>query len=102
MRRVTAATIVVGALAAAAGGGWVAARRIESPAAAAAAAAPPAPSRLTVPVERRVLSSSLVARGLVRYGDPKEVALPRSAVKAGTNAVVSQPPVKGAVLKVGD
>ena len=56
---VFAAVIAVGA--------WVAGSRIESPADAAARTAPPTPSPILVPIEKRVLSSTIVTRGTARF-----------------------------------
>ena len=39
-----------------------------------------------------MLSSTLIVRGHLRYGEPKAVSLPQSTVKQGVNPVVSQPP----------
>src|SRR4051794_2542447 len=47
---------------------WGAASRIRSPAEVAARTAAPKASAITVPVEKKVLSSDVVARGTVRYG----------------------------------
>src|SRR5688572_8508937 len=52
---------------------WAAASRIRSPAEVAARTAAPRPSAITVPVERRILSSDVVIRGTVRYGAPQSV-----------------------------
>lgn len=49
--------------------GWVAGQRIKSPAEIAADQAPPDPSLITVPVEMRELSQSLVVRGTVRSNE---------------------------------
>ena len=89
------------------GGAWLAGRRVRSPAEAAASALPPRPSRLTAPVENRVLESTVITRGTVRYGDPREVVLASSSVKNGASAsppalIVSTPAVKGTVLNEGD
>ena len=102
MRRGTAGVAALTLVVVAAAGGWVAGRRVKSPDQVKAEAAPPKPSRLTVPVEKRVLSSTLIVRGLVRYGEPKAVVLPQSTVKQNVNPVVSQPPTKASTLKEGD
>ena len=47
-----------------------------------------------------MLSSTLITRGLVRYGEPKPVVLPQSALKTAAS-VVTAAPVKGSVLKEG-
>ena len=52
-----------------AGVGWIAGQRIKSPAEIAAEQAPPEPSLITVPVEMRELSQSLVVRGTVRSNE---------------------------------
>lgn len=67
-------TLVV--LLVAAGAAWYGGTRVRSPEQAAAGAAPPPRSVLTVPVELRVLSSTLVTRGDVRPEVAVEVAGP--------------------------
>jgi hypothetical protein len=62
-------------------GGWVAGGQIRSPAQIAAETAAPNPSAITVPVERRVLSSEVIGRGTVRYGSPQPVVLATSEAK---------------------
>lgn len=57
------------------GAGVAAGRQIRSPAEIAARTAPPVPSLIPVPVEKRTLSSDVVARGTVRYGAPRPVSL---------------------------
>ncbi|HKN90560.1 MAG TPA: peptidoglycan-binding domain-containing protein, partial [Acidimicrobiia bacterium] len=79
---------------------WGAATRIRSPAEVAARTAPPTPSAITVPVERRVLSSDVVVRGTVRYGAPISVLLPASSIRK-TNAILTSAPVKGKDLTEG-
>jgi multidrug efflux pump subunit AcrA (membrane-fusion protein) len=64
-------------------GGWVAGGQIRSPAQIAAETAAPNPSAITVPVERRVLSSEVIGRGTVRYGSPQPVVLANSEAKQG-------------------
>jgi multidrug efflux pump subunit AcrA (membrane-fusion protein) len=83
-------------------GAWFAGRQVRSPAQVAANAKPPVASRITAPVEQRVLESSIIVRGLVRYGDPRAVVLPSSAVKSTTaGLIVSSPATKGAELADG-
>jgi peptidoglycan hydrolase-like protein with peptidoglycan-binding domain len=76
---------------------WIAGRQIRSPAQVAAETAAPAPGLITVPVERRVLSSEVIARGTVRYGSPQQVVLATSQVKQGIgdSEIVTQPPRRG-------
>lgn len=94
------------ALAALTGGAWFAGRQVRSPGEAAATARPPAASRITAPVEERVIEAAVIVRGLVRYGDPRPVVLASSAVKTGTGAprsvIVSTPAAKGTELTDGD
>ena len=79
---------------------WVAATRIRSPAEVAARTAPPKPSDITVPVEKKVLSSDVVVRGTVRYGAPQSVLLPGSAIRKGS-AILTSAPEKGKDLTEG-
>jgi len=79
---------------------WGTATRIRSPAEVAARTAPPTPSAITVPVEKRALSSDVVARGTVRYGTPISVVLPASSIRK-TNAILTSAPVKGKDLTEG-
>jgi hypothetical protein len=58
--------------------GWIAGSRVRSPETAAARAAPPEASLITAPVERRVLSSRVVARGDVVPGQSATVTGPVS------------------------
>ncbi|GMA32179.1 hypothetical protein [Litorihabitans aurantiacus] len=76
------------------GAGMVLQRFVVSPAQAAADTAPPEPGLVTVPVERRALSSDVVARGDARYDDAVEVTIETSDL--GGPAVVT-----GAVPDVG-
>ena len=82
--------------------GWVAARQIQSPAEVAANTAPPKPSEITVPVVRRTLSTDVIVRGTVRYGQPLTVDLGTSAVKQGASDMVTRPPLRNARLQMGD
>jgi hypothetical protein len=80
--------------------GYVVSRSVKSPAEVALRTAPPRPSRLTAPVEFRVLRSTLFTRGTVRFGSPRPVTLPASPAKTGS-LVVTTPPVKGTELGDG-
>ena len=82
-------------------GAWVVGTRIRSPAQIAAETAAPLPSVITVPVERRVLSTEVVVRGTVRYGAPQSVTLATSSLKQQGGDIVSQPPKLGATLNEG-
>jgi putative peptidoglycan binding protein len=81
---------------------WIVGGQIRSPAQIAAETSAPDPSAITVPVERRVLSSEVIVRGTVRYGSPQPVVLATSEAKQASNAasVVTTPPIHGS--KVGE
>jgi Putative peptidoglycan binding domain len=107
------AALRIGALVGVAGitsGAWFAGKQVRSPAEAAATAKAPAASRITGAVEERALASSVIIRGLVRYGDPRAVVLAASAIKAsatgtsgsgGATSIISAPAVKGEELAEG-
>jgi Putative peptidoglycan binding domain len=101
VKRSIVASSIVTAVTLSTGAGWFAATRVKSPAQIAAEAAPPDPSRITYPVERRVLSSDLIVRGTMRYGDPITVVLAPSLLRPPP-VLVSSPPVKGSMLHEGD
>jgi hypothetical protein len=91
-------------------GAWFAGKQVRSPAEAAATAKPPVASRITAAVEQRELASSVIIRGVVRYGDPRAVVLAVSSIKAastgaggpgGATSIISAPAVKGAELSEG-
>jgi peptidoglycan hydrolase-like protein with peptidoglycan-binding domain len=85
-------------------GAWVAGAQIRSPAQVAAETAAPDPSAITVPVERRTLSSEVIVRGTVRYGSPQPVVLAASDIKQNSGAtgadIVTTRPKRGA--RVGE
>jgi Putative peptidoglycan binding domain len=96
-----ALALVVGA----AGIGWLAGKRVKSPGDAAAARKPPAASLVTVPVEERVLASTVTARGTIRYEQPLPVTLAGAVGGDGTSGgatQVTRAPVKGGDLKEAD
>ena len=72
-------------------GGLFAASRIESPADAAARTAAPTPSPILVPVEKRVLSSDIVARGTARFGLPQSISIVPSALKGKAGLITTIP-----------
>jgi Putative peptidoglycan binding domain len=97
--------VLLGVLALAAvsaAGGWVAASRIESPAEAAARTAAPTPSPILVPVEERILSSSIVTRGTARFGSPQPVSIAPSALKANAPGLVTTLPTRDVQFEEGD
>jgi peptidoglycan hydrolase-like protein with peptidoglycan-binding domain len=86
-------------------GAWMVGRQIRSPAEIAAQTSAPGASAITVPVERRVLSSEVIVRGTVRYGSPQPVVLASSDVKQSSSSgpvdsIVTTPPLRGA--RVGE
>jgi multidrug efflux pump subunit AcrA (membrane-fusion protein) len=99
-RGVRAVGVLLGVSLLSGGIGWLVASRLSSPADVAARTAAPAASRIVAPVEFRVLRSTLFTRGTVRFGSPKPITLPGSAVKTGSQ-IVTAPPVKGAVITEG-
>jgi peptidoglycan hydrolase-like protein with peptidoglycan-binding domain len=98
-RRVAAlavATLVVLAIV-----GWAAARQIRSPAQVAADTAAPQPAPITVPVERRTLSTEVIVRGTVRFGAAQPAVLGTSRIKQGSD-IVTRAPRRKAELGTGD
>lgn len=74
--------------------------RIESPADAAARTAPPIPSPILVPIEERVLSSTVVTRGTARFGLPQRISIAPSVLKA-TPGLIATLPLRNAQLGEG-
>jgi multidrug efflux pump subunit AcrA (membrane-fusion protein) len=66
------------ALVSVAAGGWIAGRRIQSPDQAASRAAPPVASWITSPVERRILTQTVISRGDVAAKVSVPVGVPSS------------------------
>ena len=100
-KRVRLLGAVLAAAAAAAALAFVLGSRIESPAEAAARTAPPVPSPILVPVERRVLGTSIVTRGTGRFGLPQPVSMPPSALKPAPG-LVTHLPLRNAPVAEGD
>ncbi|NUR63436.1 MAG: hypothetical protein HOV87_32970, partial [Catenulispora sp.] len=103
-RRVLAA--VLGGVIAAGAGGWIAGASLKSPADAAAAHRPPPATPVTVPVVKRLLSSTVVANGTVQYASPQPIQL-GGGVGAGdaTGTVaqrVTKAPATGAAVAEGE
>jgi hypothetical protein len=84
---------------------WLVGQSIKSPAQIAAETAAPDASAITVPVEKRVLSSEVIVRGTVRYGSPQPVVLATSNVKAAASAgradIVTTRPRRGSKFSEG-
>lgn len=100
LNRKTTLAWVLAAAALVAGLAWWLGSRIESPAEAAARTAPPAPSPILVPVEQRVLSTTIVTRGTGRFGTPQKLSIAPSALKPGAG-LISTLPVRNAQLQEG-
>jgi hypothetical protein len=98
-RRIAAVTVA--ALIGLAVIGWIAAQQIRSPAQVAADTAAPQASPITVPVERRTLSTEVIVRGTVRYGAARPAVLATSKVKQGSD-IVTRAPRRRAELGPGD
>ncbi|MBB4959410.1 efflux RND transporter periplasmic adaptor subunit [Micromonospora polyrhachis] len=86
--------------------GWVLASRVQSPADAAAGRQPPAASLITVPVEQRALTATVVAQATVTYGTPQPITL-TGTVAAGDGAelgaqLVTKTASGGRTLEEGD
>ncbi|WP_405360262.1 peptidoglycan-binding protein [Kitasatospora sp. NBC_00085] len=84
---------VVAAAVALSGGGLAASLVIKSPAQAAAESEPPPADVLTAPVEKRVLTDSVVVRGQVSAGQSVDVA-PAGGGAGGVRPVVTKLPLK--------
>ncbi len=100
-RRIKLLSIVMVAVAAAAGLAFAIGSRIESPADAAARTAAPVPSPILVPVEKRVLSSSIVTRGTARFGVPQPVSVAPSTLKPTAGLITTLPARNTAVAEGG-
>ena len=82
-------------------GAWLASSWIKSPAEVAARTAPPRPSPILVPIEKRILSSKIVARGTARFGLPQQVSLPPSILKLRVGLITTLP-LLNTVVNEGD
>ncbi|MFJ4672775.1 peptidoglycan-binding protein [Kitasatospora purpeofusca] len=92
-RRRNLVLVVIGALLVS-GAGIAASAVIKSPGQAAAEAAPPAPDVLTAQVQKRVLTSTVVARGNVTAEQSVDVAPVGGGTAGGSKQVVTKLPVK--------
>jgi len=90
-KRITTIIIYLAVVVLAAAGSWIAGLSIQSPADAAARTAPPTPSAILVPVENRILSSTIVARGTARFGLPQPIAIAPSVLKPVPGVVTTLP-----------
>lgn len=101
MRRRNVLLLVLGTVVLSAGTTWIAGAQIRSPAEVAARTAPPAPSPILVPVESKVLTTRVVARGTGHYSSPRKLSVTSSELKSGAR-VVTRLPRAGSVLSSGD
>ena len=103
-RRVLAA--VLGGVIVAGAGGWVAGASLKSPADAAAAHRPPPATPVTVPVVKRLLSSTVVANGTVQYASPQPIQLGGDVGVGDATGTVAQrvtkAPPTGTTVAEGD
>ncbi len=100
-RKTALAVIAVAAVAGVTGG--VIGNRIQSPADRAAERSAPEPSLITVPVERRSLSSELVLAGQIAYNEPTVIQLAGSVgIATGEAAVVTDMHQVGDEIQEGD
>lgn len=102
-RRRRQGALVVGVAVASAAAGVVVGTQIKSPADEAAARQAPPASRITVPVERQVLSSSLVLSGEVQYNEPTPIRLAGAVgVEEGEAQVITAVPSLDQLVQDGD
>jgi hypothetical protein len=97
-------TVVAVAMGAA---GWIIGVRVQSPADAAAGHTAPMASLVTVPVEMRALTATVVAQGTVSYGVPQEITLSGVVAaegdgEAASSQLVTKAPTAGRTLREGD
>ncbi|WP_326570185.1 peptidoglycan-binding protein [Actinacidiphila glaucinigra] len=94
-------------------GGWFAGSQMQSPADAAAAHRPPKAGPVTVAVERRSLTASVVTQGSVEFASPQSLALagpvgPPDSGSGGSGSTgevvqrVTKAPAAGSEVKEGD
>ncbi|MFE5259605.1 peptidoglycan-binding protein [Streptomyces coelicoflavus] len=105
-RRLGATVAVVAVIGA---GGWFAGTRMQSPADAAASQRPPEAGPVTVPVEQRTLTATVVAQGSLEYGSPRGITLAGAVGSSqegdeedGAAQRVTKAPSAGTRLKEGD
>ncbi len=99
MNRRTALAVIAAVAILAAGIGWFAGQRIKSPAEIAAETEAPEASLITVPVEERELSTSVVLRGQVEFDDVAEIPVNPSV--EGSTIITNVPLATGDELIEG-
>ena len=103
--RVVATTTAVALAMGAAG--WFVGAQVQSPADAAAGHRAPAASLVTVPVEQRSLTATVIAQGTVSYGTARPLTLSGSVAVAddsegGSGQLITKAPTAGKTLHEGD
>ncbi|WP_435616042.1 peptidoglycan-binding protein [Streptomyces coelicoflavus] len=101
--------VIVAVVAVVGAGGWFAGSRMQSPADAAAAQEAPEAGPVTVAVEQRALTATVVAQGSLEYGSPRGLGLAgavgtaeESAEGGGPAQRVTRAPTPGRRLAEGD
>jgi hypothetical protein len=100
-KRIRVLSWVLGSVGVALVGGWLAGSTIESPADAAARTAPPKPSPILVPIDQRVLSSTVVTRGTARFGLPQPISIAPSLLKANPGLITTLPILNAQIAEGG-
>jgi hypothetical protein len=97
---------VVGTIALVGAGGWFAGTQVQSPGDAAAGRTPPKAGPVTVAVEERSLTATVVATGTVEFASPQTLTLAGAVGTSGTATDtverVTKAPTAGTVLEEGD
>ncbi|MGW3247921.1 peptidoglycan-binding protein, partial [Streptomyces sp. NPDC001070] len=99
--------VIVGVVALVGAGGWFAGTQMQSPADAAAARRAPDAGPVTVAVERRKLTATVIAQGGVEFGTPRSVSLSGLVGSAGGPGEgdaaqrVTKVPAAGTTLREG-
>ncbi|MEU8297920.1 peptidoglycan-binding domain-containing protein [Micromonospora sp. NPDC048909] len=103
-RRPGALSTLVAVAVLAAAVGWWAGRAIQSPMEAAQHAAPPEAGAITVPVERRVIATSVVVRGALGFAEPQALTVDADLGdgRLGKLVVTGRVPKPGSSLDEGD
>ncbi|MEV7864572.1 peptidoglycan-binding domain-containing protein [Streptomyces sp. NPDC088124] len=100
--------VLVGVVVLVGAGGWFAGTQVRSPADVAADRKPPEAGPVTVAVEERPLTATVVSTGSLEYGSPRPLRLagpvgsPGGPEEETTQQRVTKAPVAGTVLKEGD
>ncbi len=99
MQRRNTLAIVAAVAVGSTGLGWLAGQQIKSPAEIASETAPPTPSLITVPIESRTLSSTVIVRGTVTFDEQTQITVTGGE---GAAIITRVPLVAGDQLDEGD